>query len=83
MLVDFAVWICKKKNCQRLWLFNDITKYICSSNYLTTDIFFPKICKVKHAIDDWIKSYNTTIQNMVEQYYIILKVIGVLLFMIY
>jgi len=60
-------WEFAKDVCRRLKLFNDITEIISGSKYPTANIFFPKICEIKIAINDWVKSPEITIQNMAIQ----------------
>jgi hypothetical protein len=47
-------------------MFFEITRLLCGTNYVTTNLFFPKICGIYLAIRKWTISENATIKKMVE-----------------
>lgn len=55
-----------KDVCRRLKLFNDITKTIFGSKYPTVNLYFPKICETKIAINEQINSPSPVIQDMTQ-----------------
>ncbi|GAU13442.1 hypothetical protein TSUD_127390 [Trifolium subterraneum] len=50
--------------CGCLKLFNEVTELISGTKYLTANLYFPKICKIKLAIEEWKKSSNSIIEMM-------------------
>ncbi|KAH1193662.1 putative AC transposase [Glycine max] len=60
-------WEFAKEVCGRLAIFNDITKMISSTKYLTANIYFPQICEIKMALFEWVNFPNEVIQKMAEK----------------
>jgi hypothetical protein len=60
-------WEFAKEVCERLKVFFDITELLSGSKYVTTNIFFPKICGIRLAIRKWRSSDNELIRAMSEQ----------------
>lgn len=56
-------WKFAKDICGKLKLFNSITEVFSGTNYPTSNQYFPKICMIKIAINEWIKSSETLIKK--------------------
>ncbi|VAI19183.1 unnamed protein product [Triticum turgidum subsp. durum] len=50
--------------CDRLKLFADITEIFSGTQYVTANIYFPKICEIKMNIRKWSKCGNEIIEAM-------------------
>jgi hypothetical protein len=48
----------------RLRLFYEITELFSSTDYVTANVYFPKICEIKMKIRQWATSSNLVIQEM-------------------
>lgn len=57
-------WQFAKDVCGCLKLFNEVTELISGTKYPTANLYFPKICKIKLAIEEWKKSSNSIIEMM-------------------
>jgi hypothetical protein len=57
----------------RLSLFYEITTLFSGKDYVTANVFFPKICEIKMKITQWATSTNLCIQamsnNMIDKFY--------------
>jgi hypothetical protein len=51
----------------RLRLFYEITELFSGTDYVTANIYFPKICEIKMKMRQWATSSNPTIKEMTEQ----------------
>jgi acyl-CoA synthetase (AMP-forming)/AMP-acid ligase II len=56
---EFATYL-----CDRLKLFYDTTGLLSGTSYVTSSLFFPKICGIYLAIQKWQASDNPTIESM-------------------
>jgi hypothetical protein len=50
--------------CDRLKLFYDTTELLYGTSYVTSSLFFPKICGIYLAIQKWQASDNPTIESL-------------------
>ena len=50
--------------CQRLSLFYKVTEVCSGTSYPTTNLFFPKVCEIKIALNLWFTSTNDVIRSM-------------------
>jgi hypothetical protein len=57
-------WQFAKDVCGCLKLFNEVTELISGTKYPTSNLYFPKICRIKLAIEEWKKSSNSIIEMM-------------------
>jgi acyl-CoA synthetase (AMP-forming)/AMP-acid ligase II len=57
-------WEFARYLCDRLKLFYDTTKLLSGTSYVTSSLFFPKICGIYLAIQKWQASDNPTIKSM-------------------
>ncbi|XP_058775706.1 zinc finger BED domain-containing protein RICESLEEPER 1-like [Vicia villosa] len=57
-------WKFAKDVCECLKLFNEVTELISGTKYPTANLYFPKICKIKLAIEEWKMSSNSIIEVM-------------------
>uniref|UniRef100_A0ACD5VJK4 Uncharacterized protein n=1 Tax=Avena sativa TaxID=4498 RepID=A0ACD5VJK4_AVESA len=51
----------------RLRLFYEITELFSGTDYVTANIYFPKICEIKMKMRQWATSSNPIIKEMTEQ----------------
>ena len=56
---DFAIHV-----VERLQLFFDITELFSGTNYVTANIYFPKICEIKMNMRQWSTCGNAVIEAM-------------------
>jgi hypothetical protein len=57
-------WEFARELCGRLKLFFDATKVLSDSNYVTTNLFSPKICYICLAIEKWGTSKDPRVEDM-------------------
>ncbi|CAJ2637459.1 unnamed protein product [Trifolium pratense] len=57
-------WQFAKDVCGCLKLFNEVTELISGTKYPTANLYFPKICKIKLAIEECKKSSNSVNEMM-------------------
>lgn len=61
-----------KRRWKRLKIFNDITELFSRTEYVTSNIFFPKICEIKQKIRLWSTCGNSLVEaisvDMVEKF---------------
>jgi len=57
-------WVLAKETCEKLKIFHHVTKLFSGSKYPATNLFFPKICKLKLAILGWINSSFEEVRDM-------------------
>jgi hypothetical protein len=57
-------WKFARELCGRLQIFFDATKLLSGSNYVTANLFFPKICLIYLAIDKWRTSDIPKVEDM-------------------
>ena len=50
--------------CDRLKLFADITEIFSGTQYVTANVYFPKICEIKMNMRKWSKCGNEIIEAM-------------------
>lgn len=59
-------WKFAKEICGKLKIFNSITKVFYGTKYPTANVYFPKICLIKVALLEWIKSSDEFVKRIVE-----------------
>jgi hypothetical protein len=52
---------------QKLKLFYDITELFSGTDYVTANVYFPKICEIKMKMRQWATSSNPIIKNMSKE----------------
>ncbi|CAA0812143.1 Zinc finger BED domain-containing protein DAYSLEEPER [Striga hermonthica] len=57
-------WKFARKLCDRLKMFYDVTELLSGTKYVTTNLFFPKICNIFLAIRRWQRSDNPKVEEM-------------------
>jgi hypothetical protein len=57
-------WKFARELCGRLQIFFDATKLLSGSNYVTANLFFPKICLIYLAIEKWRTSDIPKVEDM-------------------
>jgi hypothetical protein len=57
-------WIFARELCGRLKMFFDATELLSGSNYVTANLFFPKICGIYLAIEKWKTSGIPKVEEM-------------------
>lgn len=57
-------WEFARELCDRLKMFYDATEVLSGTNYVTANLFFPKICGISLAIDKWRTSKNSKVEEM-------------------
>jgi hypothetical protein len=60
-------WMFAKEVCSRLRLFVDISELLSGTKYVTTNLFFPKICNVYIEIRKWSTVAHPRIEEMFRQ----------------
>jgi hypothetical protein len=58
------VWMFAKEVCSKLRLFYDISELLSGTKYVTTNLFFPKICSVYLAVRKWCIVAHPRIEEM-------------------
>uniref|UniRef100_A0A452YAF5 HAT C-terminal dimerisation domain-containing protein n=1 Tax=Aegilops tauschii subsp. strangulata TaxID=200361 RepID=A0A452YAF5_AEGTS len=51
---------------ERLRLFYEVTELFSGTGYVTTNVYFPKICEIKMKMRQWETSSNEIVQNMTK-----------------
>ncbi|KAF1895890.1 hypothetical protein Lal_00033953 [Lupinus albus] len=59
-------WEMANEICQKLKLFYNVTLVYSGTLYPTANVLFPKICEIKLALVDWLKSTDLVIHQMAE-----------------
>lgn len=59
-------WLLATVMCEKLKLFYSVTEIFSGSQYLTTNIFFPKMCKIKMLLNECLESEYVEIKSMAE-----------------
>ena len=57
-------WEMTNEICERLAVFHKVTKLFSSTSYPTTNLFFPKVCEIKIALNYWFTSVSEVIRSM-------------------
>uniref|UniRef100_A0A2N9IB42 HAT C-terminal dimerisation domain-containing protein n=1 Tax=Fagus sylvatica TaxID=28930 RepID=A0A2N9IB42_FAGSY len=57
-------WEIASDICQRLSLFYKVTEVFSGTSYPTANLFFPKVCEIKIALNLWFTSTNDVIRSM-------------------
>ena len=57
-------WEFARYLCDRLKLFYDTTELLSGTSYVTSNLFFPKVCGIYLAIQKWEASDNSIIESM-------------------
>jgi hypothetical protein len=57
-------WDIASDICQRLSLFYKVTEVFSGNSYPTGNLFFPKVCEIKIALNLWFISTNDVIRSM-------------------
>jgi hypothetical protein len=57
-------WNFARELCTRLKMFYDVTELLSGTNYVTANLFFPKICGIYLAIEKWITSSIPKVEEM-------------------
>ncbi|XP_022714593.1 zinc finger BED domain-containing protein RICESLEEPER 1-like [Durio zibethinus] len=57
-------WIIATEICEKLKLFYDITEGFSGTKYATANIYFPNICKIRLALNEWIMHTDRIISCM-------------------
>ena len=57
-------WEMTNEICERLAVFHKVTKLFSSTSYPTTNLFFPKVCEIKIALNSWFTSVSEVIRSM-------------------
>jgi hypothetical protein len=57
-------WEFARELCGRLKIFYDATELLSGTNYVTTNLFFPKICGIYLAIEKWRTSAIPKVEHM-------------------
>nr|KAJ0198673.1 hypothetical protein LSAT_V11C600299660 [Lactuca sativa] len=57
-------WLLAKVMCEKLKLFNSVTKVFSGIKYPTANIFFPKICEIQMLLNECIISHYLEIKTM-------------------
>ena len=61
-----AEWETAKDVCDRLELFYNVTEFFSGTRYLTANMFFPVICRIKMTLNAWLMSSNVVISTMAK-----------------
>ncbi|KAF1894378.1 hypothetical protein Lal_00027137 [Lupinus albus] len=59
-------WEMANEICQKLKLFCNVTLVFSGTLYPTANVLFPKICEIKLALVDWLKSTDLVMHQMAE-----------------
>ena len=57
-------WEIASDICQRLSLFYKVIEVFSGTSYPTANLFFPKVCEIKIALNLWFTSTNDVIRSM-------------------
>ena len=57
-------WKFARELCDRLKMFYDVTELLSGTRYVTTNLFFPKICNIFLAIRKWQSSDIPVVEEM-------------------
>ncbi|XP_050278193.1 zinc finger BED domain-containing protein RICESLEEPER 2-like [Quercus robur] len=57
-------WEMASNICERLAVFHKVTELFSGTSYPTTNLFFPKVCGIKIALNSWFTSANDVIRSM-------------------
>ena len=50
--------------CERLAMFHKVTELFSGTSYPTANLFFPKVCEIKIALNSWFTSAIDVIRSM-------------------
>ena len=50
--------------CERLAMFHKVTELFSCTSYPTANLFFPKVCEIKIALNSWFTSTSDVIRSM-------------------
>jgi hypothetical protein len=59
-----ADWEFATTVCDKLKLFYDLTELFSGTKYVTANLFFPKVCEIKLAMNSWSFNEDETIRDM-------------------
>ena len=57
-------WTFATNVCEKLGLFYELTELFSGTKYVTTNLFFSKVCEIKLKLNSWGHDENETIRNM-------------------
>ena len=57
-------WEMASNICERLAVFHKVTELFSSTSYPTANLFFPKVCEIKIALNSWFTSTNDVIRSV-------------------
>ncbi|KAK2648324.1 hypothetical protein Ddye_015813 [Dipteronia dyeriana] len=63
-IIKESDWDLAKEMCDKLKIFYSVTKTFSSTKYLTSNLFFPKICEIKLSLRKWLSSCFIEISSM-------------------
>nr|GEW48007.1 hypothetical protein [Tanacetum cinerariifolium] len=50
--------------CKKLEVFHNVTAIFSGTRYLTTKLYFPKVCDIRLKLNEWLVSPNQLVSNM-------------------
>lgn len=59
-------WKMATEICEKLEIFYKVTELFSGTQYPTSNVYFPKVCEIRLALNEWIFSSNSTIQGMAD-----------------
>lgn len=59
-------WKMATEICEKLEIFYKVTELFLGTQYPTSNVYFPKVCEIRLALNEWIFSSNSTIQGMAD-----------------
>ncbi|KAL4388481.1 hypothetical protein GQ457_09G023180 [Hibiscus cannabinus] len=60
-------WTFATKICEKLNLFYEMTEDFSGTNYSTANLYFPHICSIRVALNEWVQDSNATISSMARR----------------
>ena len=57
-------WEMASSICERLVMFHKVTELFSGTSYPTANLFFPKVCEIKIALNSWFTSTSDVIRSM-------------------
>ncbi|KAH1214231.1 putative AC transposase [Glycine max] len=59
-------WKMATEICEKLKIFYKVIELFSGTQYPTSSVYFPKVCEIGLALNEWIFSSNSTIQGMAD-----------------